>query len=200
MKPYNVLCVQYMDYVPLCLPCAMLQLTTATAVRWVYSIQQCYYTTHKYRIAENFRGRKLSRISRFVAIRESFLREILGRSTHRHSNLRILHENCIFHQFAKVFTLKSYGTISCTAEPKWSYSLIGQLLFYSALFYTTSSDTVSRCGVFCSFINAMECCKTEGIVDVFQVVKALRIQKPGSVLTVVSMSVACTSCRMVIPK
>ena len=51
----------------------------------------------------------------------------------------------------------------------------------------THSDTVSRCGVFCSFINATECCKTEGIVDVFQVVKALRIQKPGSVLTVVSM-------------
>ena len=50
------------------------------------------------------------------------------------------------------------------------------------------SDTVSRCGVFCSFINATECCKTEGIVDVFQVVKALRIQKPGSVLTVVSIS------------
>ena len=39
------------------------------------------------------------------------------------------------------------------------------------------------CGVFCSFISATECCKTEGIVDVFQVVKALRIQKPGSVLT-----------------
>ena len=102
MKPYNVLCIQYMHCVPLCLPCAMLQLTTATAVRWVYSIQQCYYTTHKYRIAENFRGRKLSRISRFVAIRESFLREIWGRSTHRHGDLRILHENCIFHQFAKV--------------------------------------------------------------------------------------------------
>ena len=51
---------------------------------------------------------------------------------------------------------------------------------------TAHSDTVSRCGVFCSFISGMECCKTEGIVDVFQVVKALRIQKPGSVLTVVS--------------
>ena len=37
-------------------------------------------------------------------------------------------------------------------------------------------------------------------MDVFQVVKALRIQKPGSVLTVVSMSVACTSYRMVTPK
>ena len=56
------------------------------------------------------------------------------------------------------------------------------------LFNTAHSDTVSRCGVFCSFINAIECCKAEGIVDVFQVVKALRIQKPGSVLTVVSMS------------
>ena len=143
---------------------------------------------------ENFRGRKLSRISRFVAIHEGFLHEIWGRSTHRHGNLRILHENCIFHQFEKVFTLKSYGTIPCTAEPKWSYRTI------AALFYTTPSDTVSRCGVFCSFINATECCKTEAIVDVFQVVKALRIQKPGSVLTVVSMSVACTSYRMVTPK
>ena len=47
------------------------------------------------------------------------------------------------------------------------------------------SDTLSRCGVFCSFM-AMECCKTVGIVDVFQVVKALCIEKPGSVLTVVS--------------
>ena len=54
--------------------------------------------------------------------------------------------------------------------------------------FIAHSDTVSRCGVFCSFINATECCKTEGIVDVFQVVKALRIQKPGSVLTVVSIS------------
>jgi len=50
------------------------------------------------------------------------------------------------------------------------------------------SDTVSRCGVFCSLVNATECCKTEGIVDVFQAVKALRIQKPGIVLTVVSLS------------
>ena len=47
------------------------------------------------------------------------------------------------------------------------------------------SDTVSRVGVFCSSVNAIEMCKTEGVVDVFQVVKALRIQKPGTVLTVV---------------
>ena len=33
-------------------------------------------------------------------------------------------------------------------------------------------------------LNAIEMCKTEGVVDVFQVVKALRIQKPGAVLTV----------------
>ena len=47
------------------------------------------------------------------------------------------------------------------------------------------SDTVSRVGVFCSLVNAIEMCKTEGVVDVFQVVKALRTQKPGAVLTVV---------------
>ena len=50
------------------------------------------------------------------------------------------------------------------------------------------SDTVSRSGIFCALMNAMECCKTEGTVDVFQVVKALRIQKPGAVPTVVSQS------------
>ena len=48
------------------------------------------------------------------------------------------------------------------------------------------SDTVGRVGVFCSVVNAIEMCKTEGVVDVFQVVKALRIQKPGAVLTVVT--------------
>ena len=47
------------------------------------------------------------------------------------------------------------------------------------------SDTVCRVGVYCSVVNVIEMCKTEGVVDVFQVVKALRIQKPGAVLTVV---------------
>ena len=45
---------------------------------------------------------------------------------------------------------------------------------------------MSRVGVFCSLVNAIEMCKTEGVVDVFQVVKALRILKPGAVLTTVS--------------
>ena len=49
------------------------------------------------------------------------------------------------------------------------------------------SDTVSRVGVFCSAMNAIDMCKTEGVVDVFQVVKALRIQKPGAVQTVVGI-------------
>ena len=40
--------------------------------------------------------------------------------------------------------------------------------------------------MFCSIATTIERCKTEGVVDVFQVVKALRVQKPGAVLTVVS--------------
>ena len=40
--------------------------------------------------------------------------------------------------------------------------------------------------MFCAIVTAIERCKTEGVVDVFQVVKALRVQKPGAVLTMVS--------------
>ena len=39
--------------------------------------------------------------------------------------------------------------------------------------------------MFCAIATTIDRCKTEGVVDVFQVVKALRIHKPGAVLTVV---------------
>ena len=45
------------------------------------------------------------------------------------------------------------------------------------------SDTVSRSGVYCAVSNAVEQCKTEGVADVFQVTKAVRMQKPGAVAT-----------------
>jgi len=40
--------------------------------------------------------------------------------------------------------------------------------------------------MFCAIATTIERCKVEGVVDVFQVVKALRVQKPGAVRTVVS--------------
>ena len=48
------------------------------------------------------------------------------------------------------------------------------------------SDTVSRSGVYCAVSNAIEQCKAEGVVDVFQATKAVRIHKPGAVTTLVS--------------
>ena len=48
------------------------------------------------------------------------------------------------------------------------------------------SDSVTRSGMFCAIAITIERCKTEGVVDVFQVVKMLRVQKPGAVPTVVS--------------
>jgi len=48
---------------------------------------------------------------------------------------------------------------------------------------------VSRCGIFCALVNGIERCKAEGIVDVFEAVKALRTQKPGSVPTLVGISI-----------
>ena len=50
------------------------------------------------------------------------------------------------------------------------------------------SDTVTRSGMFCAMATVIDRCKTEGVVDVFQVVKALRVQKPGAVPTLVSAS------------
>ena len=41
--------------------------------------------------------------------------------------------------------------------------------------------------MFCAIATTIEWCKTEGVVDVFQVVKALRVQKPGAIRTVVSV-------------
>jgi len=41
--------------------------------------------------------------------------------------------------------------------------------------------------MFCAIATTIERCKMEGVVNVFQVVKALRVQKPGAVLNVVSM-------------
>ena len=48
-----------------------------------------------------------------------------------------------------------------------------------------SSDTVSHCGVYCSVSIALEQCKTEGVIDVFQVIKAVKRSKPGAVTTLV---------------
>ena len=40
--------------------------------------------------------------------------------------------------------------------------------------------------MFCALAACIECCKTEGTIDVFQVVKVLRNQKSGAVPTLVS--------------
>ena len=40
--------------------------------------------------------------------------------------------------------------------------------------------------MFCAIATTIDRCKTEGVVDILQVVKALRVQKPGAILNVVS--------------
>ena len=53
------------------------------------------------------------------------------------------------------------------------------------IIYCVCSDTVSRSGLYCSVSIALEQCKAEGVVDVFQVTKAIRRSKPGAVTTLV---------------
>ena len=51
------------------------------------------------------------------------------------------------------------------------------------------SDGVSRTGAFCALYSVLERVKTEQIVDVFQAVKTLRIQRAGLLGTIVSRGV-----------
>lgn len=44
-------------------------------------------------------------------------------------------------------------------------------------------DTVTRSAMFCTAVTVIDRWKTEGVVDIFQVVKDLRMQKPGAVPT-----------------
>ena len=50
--------------------------------------------------------------------------------------------------------------------------------------------------MFCAIATIIERCKTEGVVDVFQVVKTLRTQKPGAVCTVVRDMIPTTHIRI----
>ena len=56
------------------------------------------------------------------------------------------------------------------------------------------SDTVSRSGIYCVVSNAIEQCKAEGVVDVFQATKAVRLHKPGTVTTLVSIHLFMRIC------
>ena len=47
--------------------------------------------------------------------------------------------------------------------------------------------------MFCAIATIIDRCKIEGVVDVFQVVKALRVQKPGAVPTLVNFYIRLCS-------
>ena len=53
-------------------------------------------------------------------------------------------------------------------------------------YVSSCSDGVHRCGIFCAISIIIETLKTEQVVDVFQVVKALRLQNPDFVTGLVS--------------
>ena len=52
--------------------------------------------------------------------------------------------------------------------------------------------------MFCAIATTIDRCKSESIVDIFQVVKAQRMQKPGLVLTAVSNNYTVTLIMLII--
>lgn len=65
---------------------------------------------------------------------------------------------------------------------------IMKLILMGLLFSVTtpSSNGIGRSGVFVALHNIIERMQAEGLVDVFQTVKNLRIQRPAAVQTLVS--------------
>uniref|UniRef100_A0A8C4QB64 Tyrosine-protein phosphatase non-receptor type 20 n=1 Tax=Eptatretus burgeri TaxID=7764 RepID=A0A8C4QB64_EPTBU len=66
----------------------------------------------------------------------------------------------------------------------WEYRAILILIL------TFSSDGAERTGTFCALWNILESGRMEGMVDVFQTVKKLRLQRPAMIKTLVSESKA----------
>lgn len=52
-----------------------------------------------------------------------------------------------------------------------------------------SSDTVTRSGIFCTLYNAIQQMKTEQQVNIYEILTTMRMQKPGLVVTPVSISI-----------
>ena len=76
----------------------------------------------------------------------------------------------------------SSSSLSLWGSIEKSDQVLNIMVYPTLLLY---SDTVSRSAIFCGVATTIERCKTEGVVDVFQVVKAMRVQKPGAIQTVV---------------
>ena len=88
----------------------------------------------------------------------------------------------VYRRILLTFHFRSLVTTCCIAR-LFVGSLNGVVLIAS---FFVHSDTVTRCAMFCSIYNTIERCKLEGVVDVFQAVKSLRIHRPGAIQTVVS--------------
>ena len=87
----------------------------------------------KYRIAGIFRGRKLSRISRFLNIRESFIREIFGADTVQGS--------------VNIWGAWQIARASCRAAPRAevsSCSAAGKTSRYQSLMVVMPSSSIRR--------------------------------------------------------
>lgn len=64
----------------------------------------------------------------------------------------------------------------------------GSLYSSFCLFVVCCSAGAGRTGTFIALSNILERVKAEGLLDVFQTVKSLRMQRPHMVQTVVSIS------------
>lgn len=65
-------------------------------------------------------------------------------------------------------------------------------MYHPLLTFSVVSGGVGRTGVFCGISMMIERLKSEGVVDVFQTVQAMRLQRPAMVQTAVRFTIKIT--------
>ena len=64
-----------------------------------------------------------------------------------------------------------------------------QMLFFMFIYIRIYSDGMGRTGVFITVMSEIERIKFDGEIDIFQTIKAIRVQRPNMVSTGVSACV-----------
>ena len=102
---------------------------------------------------------------------------------------------CLFTTCSKVAVHNRMSNVACNFFHMALCVTVGGLILHSNFLYllyipfvyfSSSSDGMSRSGVFITCMSEIERVKVEGGVDIFQTVKAARAQRPHMVYTSVS--------------
>uniref|UniRef100_A0A1X7T6Q6 Fibronectin n=1 Tax=Amphimedon queenslandica TaxID=400682 RepID=A0A1X7T6Q6_AMPQE len=124
-----------------------------------------------------------AQISLFTIASSSSTKQLFSTVISPSSTLKSLSSSVIQTSVAATMKPENTSFIVTVGGSGIAVIMIALLIVLIVIIIAFINDTVSRSGVYCSVSIALEQCKAEGVVDVFQVTKAIRRSKPGAVTT-----------------